>query len=419
MDESKRMDESKIARQCIFSGLEILFDSLLLFVEERLKRCYPSNWQAQVFAEFPDWEDDMVAEEITWDQLKLLKAIREQKFWWDVFRPALSLHGIENSSVQTLIDARNYLSHNYTIPCDYAENALSLMRDLAKATGAGEIAATQLRAMRKALPCISGIDFNGFPFGGVDFDHSRGYNVLRLAMEALRERDDLRHEIGIDLECPDRPDPHDNGGVVWDVLRFADANTGEFFEEPHLTLGVGSKSVSAMATLSNKAWQKYRSVLIEIGKDKFHGMVKEVLNGMLSVRSDCCGMEPRLRVRQRRWPPPSARPLVDAYTDVDMRTLDGDSKSGVKCQPEWVGAVFNVLKNENSNLELQIGASFPYRTCQKIAGPNALSFVARAWIACKPYIKVLFGGKTATVSPESPGGTPPRRLNIPPAWRGR
>ena len=400
------MDESKIARQYVFNGLEILFDALLLFVEKRLKRCYPRNWQAQVFAAFPELEEDMVAGEITWDQLRLLKVIRVQRFWGEVFGTVLRRYGIEHSNVQELIDVRNYLSHNWLFRCHYAENALGLMLGLAKATGAGRIATTQLDAMRKALPCASGIDFKGFPFGCVAFDYSQGYNVLHLAMEALRKRDDLIYEIGIDPQCPGRDNIRDEGGVVWDVLRFADAGEGKFFENPHLTLGVGSESVSAMATLSNKAWDEYRSVLIGIGEDEFHSMVKEVLKEMISVMPDCPGMEPRLRIRQRRWPTPSARPLVDAYTDVDLRTLDGNSESRVKRQPEWIGTVFDVLKNKNSNLELQIGASFPYRTCPKIAGPNALNFVARAWIACKPYIDVLFGGESAPSPPEPSGDSP-------------
>lgn len=415
------MDESKIARQYIFSGFEILFYPLLIFVEERLKRRYPRSWQAQVFAEVPNCKEDMMAEKIAWDQSRLLKVIREPKFWRDVFRTALSPYGIEHSSVQALIDVRNKLAHNWDIPCPYAENALGLMLDLAKAIDADKIAAKQLREMRKVLPCASGIDFNGFPFGCVAFDYFQGYNVLHLAMEALRKNDDLIYRIGIDPQRPGRKedDIRDEGGVIWNVLRFADAGEGKFFENPHLTLGVGSESVSAMATLSNKAWDEYRSVLIGIGEDEFHSMVKKVLKGMISVMSDCPGMEPRLRIRQRRWPTPSARPLVDAYTDVDMRTLDGDSnsESGVRRQPEWVGAVFDVLKNKNSNLELQIGASFPYRTCQKIAGPNALNFVAQAWIACKPYIDVLFERKNAPVSPRPRGGTPSRPLIIPPAWR--
>ena len=365
------------------------------------------------------WLDIWPGRPSGWDQWVLLNVV--DKFWSDTFRAVLGSRRIRDAYIRELIEVRNRLAHNEAFDCNDAERALDLMRRLMKAVGAKESTVEQLDAMCKATPCIWGKNFRGFPFGNVYFDDSKGENVLHLAMEALRKRDDLIHDIDVDPQRPGRKedDIRDEGGVVWDVLRFTDAGEGKFFENPHLTLGVGSKYVSAMATLSNRAWPKYRSVLIGIGEDEFHSMVKEVLKEMISVMSDCPGMEPRLRIRQRRWPTPSARPLVDAYTDVDLRTLggDGDSESGVKRQPEWVGAVFDVLKNKNSNLELQIGASFPYRTCQKIAGPNALNFVARAWIACKPYIDVLLGGESAPSPPEPRGGTPSRLLIIPPAWR--
>ena len=397
-------------RQYVFEGMERLPGALTSFVERRLRSKFGSNWQARVDRQLHDKKKEFLSDWLrywserpsSWDQWVLLNVV--DVFWSDTFSAVLGRRGIGDADIKELIEVRNKLAHNEPFGCNDAEDALDLMRRLTKAVHAAE-ATAKLDAMHKATPCIWGNNFKGFPFGDVHFDDSKGGNVLHFAMEALRERDDLRHEIRIDPNCQGRPDTRGDGGVVWDVLRFADANTGEFFENPHLTLGVGSEYVSAMTTLSNKAWKEYRSVLIGIGADEFRNMVRGVLKEMDTVLSDCCGMEPRLRVRQRRWPKPSARPLVDAYTDVDMRTLDGngggDSESDVKRQPErqpeWVGAVFSVLKDENSNLELQIGASFPYRTCPKIAGPNALDCVARTWIACKPYIKVLFGGKTATV----------------------
>ena len=56
---------------------------------------------------------------------------------------------------------------------------------------------------------------------------------------------------------------------------------------------------------------------------------------------------------------------------------------------QWINAVFGALQNKNSNLELHIGAEFPYRTCRAIREPEALDFVAAAWIACRPYIAAL------------------------------
>ena len=398
------MDESKIARQCIFSGLEILFDSLLLFVEERLERYYyPDRWEAEVFTKFRDWENDMVDGKITWDQSMLLKVIRDRDFWRDIFGTALSPYGIEHPSVQELIDVRNRLSHNKTFSCDYAENALGLMLYLAKATGADRMAkatgadkipTTQLRAVHKALPCILGSDFKGFPFRDVGFSHPAGKKVLKLAMDKLSERygNELR-TLGIDPRCSGKDDPqiHDDGGSAWNVFAFEEAP--EWRKNPHLTLGIGHEYVSAMATLPHEA-KSVLNGLKDINEKRLLSMVKSVRENMRqdSVLRECDGMEPRLRVRQR--PAHSVRrPLMAAHIDIDLCTLDDDGMD----QPQWIeAALYALIDEKKSNPELQIGARFPYQTCPKIADPDALGCVAQAWIACKPYIELLFECKNAT-----------------------
>lgn len=114
---------------------------------------------------------------------------------------------------------------------------------------------------------------------------------------------------------------------------------------------------------------------------------------MTAVEEQCPGMTPRLRLRQRHYrPQPGVRgyaPFLDAYIDVDLRTLRGDAAEGVKRQPEWIAAAGSVVEARESNLELQIGAGFRYRDCPAICGPKALDHVARAWIACRPFIERL------------------------------
>lgn len=48
-----------------------------------------------------------------------------------------------------------------------------------------------------------------------------------------------------------------------------------------------------------------------------------------------------------------------------------------------------VITNKESNLELQVGATFPYDRCPAIVTPDALDHVAAAWIGCRPFIKWL------------------------------
>lgn len=97
----------------------------------------------------------------------------------------------------------------------------------------------------------------------------------------------------------------------------------------------------------------------------------EVLMKMRPGMSNCPGMEPRMRFRQRHFRPQlgvkGRAAFHDAYLDVDLRTLGGDPDEGVKAQPEWMDAAFRVLTNKNLSLELQIGAVFPTHAALRYA----------------------------------------------------
>ena len=232
--------------------------------------------------------------------------------------------------------------------------------------------------------------FNGFQFDGGGFNYLEGRRILGLAMGELRRRTDLRSELGIAPQHPGRGAVKEDDDV-WDVLVFAGfAEVKNFTKNPHLSLGIGWTDVSAMLTLPNKARAPHRRALIGLDKEDFCCKVDTLLENMRPLLSGCPGAEPRLRVRQRHGK--RGAPLLrDAYIDIDLRTRSGDEESRVKPQPEWIGAAFDALKNKRkeSNLELQIGARFPYRTCQAIQQPEALDFAAAAWIACKPYIEAI------------------------------
>ena len=389
------MTNGKSERQYVFEGMEILYKALIPFVEGRLGERGGGDWRREIARQYRlDRDEDG---RIFWDQTPLLKAIN--RYWEDAFKTVLG--DAERDIVEELIKVRNKLAHYKRFSYFDAWRALDSMLRLTRAVGADK-AAAQIDLMCYVIPWDSDTAFNGFPFRDVDFGYSEGKKILGLAMDELRKRARLR-EIGID---PDRSGRriHNDGGSVWDVLVFDVTETWR--TSPHLTLGVGSEYVSAMVTLPNKAPAKYRKSLIKLNEQGFRRMVGKVLEEMGSVLSICPGMEPRLRVRQRRRPSPSEHPLMDALIDVDLRTCI-DEDDAVKFQPQWIDAAFDALGNKKANLELQIGAKFPYRTCAAMANhPLSINLVVSAWVSCKPYIDALFGiPKDAPAAPELRGGT--------------
>ena len=232
--------------------------------------------------------------------------------------------------------------------------------------------------------------FNGFRFGEDNpLTYLEGKRVLRLAMDGLRKRDDLS-AIGVNPSRSGRQAiRHETHEHVWDFLAFASHPEGkEFTAHPHLTCGIGTNIVAAMVTLPNNAREAWRC-LSNLGEEGFKSAVNEVLGKMRPLLSQCPGMEPRLRIYQRHWPKRSVPPQTDAHLDIDLRTYGNKDGDKTKFQPEWIKTVFAISENKNSNIEMQIGAEFPYRTCKAIQEPEALDFVAAAWIACRPYIVAL------------------------------
>lgn len=230
--------------------------------------------------------------------------------------------------------------------------------------------------------------FPGFT-PSLDEDECRA--TLELAMLLLGRRADLTGILRIDPEpakdLPGKSNSPRNLFTFWNVFRFR----GRSKTDPHLTLGVGSNvDVSAMVTLPNAA---KGAAWTRLQRRDFRSLTAEVLMKMRPVMSNCPGMEPRMRFRQRHFRPQlgvkGRAAFHDAYLDVDLRTLSGDPDEGVKAQSEWIDAAFRVLTNKNSNLELQIGAVFPYTRCIAMRDSDALDHVAAAWIGCRPFIERL------------------------------
>ena len=199
-------------------------------------------------------------------------------------------------------------------------------------------------------------------------------------MVLLGHRPDLRLRLRIE---PEPARKLRTGG--WSVFGFRGAS-GSFNESPHLLLWVGDNEVCARAILPNQArgglWTKLRSW-------KLTHLLPQVLREMEPALAECPGMRPDLVLKQRHWRTRRGPCFQDAYLEVDLRTLRGDPESGVKRQPEWMEVAQRVIARKDSNLELQVGATFPFEHCLAIQTPDALHHVAAAWISCRSFIRRL------------------------------
>jgi hypothetical protein len=117
------------------------------------------------------------------------------------------------------------------------------------------------------------------------------------------------------------------------------------------------------------------------------GKVHDNLRRSLAVVE---GAAPYAEIVQRHYPSQRAEPITDARLQFDLRTAFKGPKrwrKSVKRQPQWIEAVYSVLANKHSNVQLGVGAIFPYERCPFVHTPEILDHVASVWLACKPLIR--------------------------------
>ena len=238
--------------------------------------------------------------------------------------------------------------------------------------------------------------FSGVPFGR---DHPYNYReakrILRLAMGELRTREKLAKELGVDLEAPGRPAiTGEESSLVWDFLRFrGEAAKDPFTKHPHLALSIRSEDVFAFLTLPNGMKTSYRRSLIRLGPGGFRSLIGEVASRLTDALKEARGACPWMEVLQRRYLRHRSIPTVDAGLRFDLRTATQceypERGEWPKHQPEWLDAAFSAFQNKESNLQVALGAVFPYDSCSAVHSKRAIALFAATWIACKPLIQVL------------------------------
>ena len=110
------------------------------------------------------------------------------------------------------------------------------------------------------------------------------------------------------------------------------------------------------------------------------------------------GAKPIMEVVQRHYPTQRSTPVVDARLEYDLRTaVKPQSKRRkadqlVKHQAQWIELSFETWARKRSNVQIAIGAVFPY-TCHVLHSAKATDYVAATWLACEPMLRALLGNQ--------------------------
>lgn len=236
--------------------------------------------------------------------------------------------------------------------------------------------------------------FPGIPFCADEpYSYLEAKRVLKLAMERLRKNKTLVRELKMDPKLPGRPAITGKDDVlVWDFLRLQGASREKAFTfYPHLSLGIHHDRLLAIITVPDGIKTEFRRNLVNLGFNGFLDMLREVNARMVKALSAASGAAPWCEVIQRRYPSQHSAAIVDARVEFDLRTAfpQPGEDNGVKAQPQWLQAAYDALCHKRSNLQLVVGAAFPYRLCPATSKPEIVETIANVWIACKPLLNVM------------------------------
>ncbi len=76
---------------------------------------------------------------------------------------------------------------------------------------------------------------------------------------------------------------------------------------------------------------------------------------------------------------------MDAETRADLRTIDHGKRAGVRHQPQWANAIYEVLANKRSNVQFGLRMTLPY-SIKRLKTPEAVDLFEASWLAFRPLL---------------------------------
>lgn len=226
--------------------------------------------------------------------------------------------------------------------------------------------------------------FSGIPFLDRPYTYIEAKRLLKLAMDELRDRPDLK-KLGVSPPKKQKAIKGQKTRSVWDVLPL---HRGLGFTQfPHLGLSIRDDRVQAGMVVPNG----YRRRLV-IG-DSFLGAMEKVCRNLESELRGADGAAPWVEIVQRRFRHRGdPAPTVHAEVRFDLRTAfphSASSRGEVRVQREWLEAVRSAMSSKKPKLQLFVGAAFRYDRCSMTRRREILGYIAGAWLACKPLLDLV------------------------------
>lgn len=232
--------------------------------------------------------------------------------------------------------------------------------------------------------------FDGFHFArDYPYNYSEAKRLIRLLGDDLQSHPKLL-KLGVEPEGSRRGSitgkDHD---AVWDFLPLAWEGKGDSFTSaPHLTFCVKRKVASAAVTIPNGVKGGLKTRLKQLGPDGFLDLILKIEKSLRQIGNRTKSYRPMLYVVQRHYLSQSSPATIDASLNVDIRTAVSDEILKTKYQPQWIQAMYEVLLNKKSNMQLGLEVMFDYE-CPVIRSADAINLFAETMVAIHPLTGVI------------------------------
>jgi hypothetical protein len=237
-------------------------------------------------------------------------------------------------------------------------------------------------------------------FAGINFNENNPYSypqakrLLGLLRDELLHRRRLVRVLGLNTSNPGRKAITGSSSTgVWDFLATRDSKTDKVFTQNlHLTLGISNERVDAYVTIPNGIRPTLRTALLGNEYADFHQTIARTTRQLNRTLKKYRGGRPLIKVVQRRFASQRSAARYDAVLRFDPRTAirvraRRDERS-VLPQVQWLVATEQALRHRRSNLQLQVGAEFPYAKAPVTRSAKLIDAIADVWLACEPVVRV-------------------------------
>ena len=229
--------------------------------------------------------------------------------------------------------------------------------------------------------------FDGFHFGEDNpYTYAEGKRIIRLLADELRKRKDLK-DLGIDPKAPGRTAITGRSQeAVWDFIALKTARgANSFTAYPHLTMTIGREGAGAAVTVPNGVKGGFRTKLKEEGVEGFWDLMTDLEKRLRPVINKSTGAKPMVYVVQRHYRSQRSVAAIDGRLAVDLRTTRRRKGDMVKYQPQWIEAVYELLVNKRSNIQLGLDVRFSY-DCPVVRSRRVADLFAQTWVAAGPLL---------------------------------